>query len=69
MANMSYIGLNRTIDGKIYNNVISSYNKMFDNEDLIIVSNDNKGIRLTTIGNIVGAHQLLRNELINYYQL
>ena len=59
---MSYIGLNHTADGEIYDDIISSYNLYFDNLDEIIVTNDKDGIRYTTLGDITNAYQLLRNE-------
>ncbi len=63
IVDMSYIGINHTIDGNFYGDIISSYNKHFDSEDLIIITDPKAPVRCATIGDIKGAYELLRNEV------
>lgn len=63
MANMSYIGLNYTIDGNALDNIISSYSKHFDNNDVVIITDGKDTPRCATIGDINKAYGLLRTEV------
>ena len=63
MANMSYIGLNYTIDGNALDDIISSYNRNFDNNDVIIVTDGKTTPRYATLGDINKAYGLLRTEV------
>ena len=60
---MSYIGLNHTSDGMMLNDIISSYNRNFDDNDTIIITDGKSPRRLTTIGDIKNAYELLRTEI------
>ena len=62
-AKMSYIGLNYTIDGRVLDDIISSYNRYFDNKDEIIITDGNSPRRCGTIGDITKAYELLRIEV------
>lgn len=62
-VNMSYIGVNHSIDGEFYNDIISSYKGYFTNNDVIIITDPKLPLRCATVGNINLAYQLLRNEL------
>ena len=61
---MSYIGLNHTVDGKMYDNIISSYSKNFDNKDEIIVVNEDDEVRIATLGDMTKGYELLREEIV-----
>ncbi len=67
VAEASYIGLNYDPNSncQYYDNIISSYNKYFDNKDELIISNDEKGLRIATIGDITRAYQLLKTEIVS----
>lgn len=64
----SYIGLNYIPNAdncQYLDNIISSYNRNFDNNDEIIISNDEKGLRLATVGDMTRAYQLLKVEIVS----
>lgn len=65
ITNMSYIGLNHNVDGKIYDDIISSYQKSFDNNDVIIITDGKSPMRCATIGDITKAYELLRTEIVS----
>ncbi len=63
LVEMSYVGVNHTVEGNIYSDIISSYNNIFTPEDLIIITDPKSSLRCSTIGNISKAYELLRNEV------
>lgn len=66
VANMSYIGLNHTVDGEFLPDIISSYHRNFDNDDVIIITDGKSPMRCATIGNIKKAYELLRTEIVSF---
>lgn len=63
MKEMSYIGLNHTIDGKMYDNIISSYYKYFDTKDEFIVTNEDDEVRIASLGDVTDSYMVLREEI------
>ena len=63
VVNMSYIGINYTVDGQEFPNIASSHNRNFDNDDVIILTDEKHSPRCATIGDIKKAYELLRNEI------
>lgn len=63
IVSMSYIGLNYTIDGEMLNDIVSSYNRNFDANDVVIITDGKSPRRLATLGDITKAYELLRNEI------
>ena len=61
MSIMHYIGANYIGDGLVIKDVISSYNKDFDNKDEFIIDPVSK--RYCTIGNTMEAYKYLRSEV------
>ena len=59
----NYIGVNHDAFGNITDGVISSYHKSFDEMDEVLLENSNNGKRICTIGDIMAAYKLLKNEI------
>ena len=59
IQNALYIGANHLANGMCIGNSISSYDKTFDNEDLVMVDDQ----RYSIVGNIKEAYSLLKSEI------
>ena len=60
---VNYIGLNHKADGTVISDVASSYNRDFDNNDLVCIDSERSDSRHCTIGNIHEAYLYLREEI------
>ena len=59
----AHIGLNHCANGKTYDGVISSYNRFFDDSDVVNMVDVKGDIRHGIIGDITEAYKILREEI------